>query len=122
MAESGGGFDPSRRQAILDNVAELRLEATAIDAGLWIGEYGGTADSPGIVDYMTAQYDAAGAVAASTMYWSYDRGGYGLLDADGNVQPTLAGVLARPYPERVAGTPQSYAFDPTTRTFTLTFQ
>ena len=89
-AESGGGFDPSHRQMILDNVADLAREAGDLHAGLWIGEYGGVAANPGIVDYMTDQYDAAGAVAGSTMYWSYDKSdGYSLLDADGNEKPDL---------------------------------
>ena len=70
----------AHRQLILDNVADLAGEATRLGAGLWIGEYGGIAANPGIVDYMAAQYDAAGAVAASTMYWAYDKSdGYGLL-------------------------------------------
>ena len=122
MAENGGGFDPARRQAILDYVGEIAAEAKQLGAGLWIGEYGGNADSAGIVDYMTAEYDAAGAVAGSTMYWAYDKsGGYGLLDPDGNEKPALLGALVRPYPERVAGTPIDYRFDATTSTFTASY-
>jgi endoglycosylceramidase len=122
MAEGGNGFDPGRRQLILDNVADLRYEATQLDAGLWIGEYGGVAANPGIVEYMTAQYDAAGAVAASTMYWSYDKSdGYSLLDPNGNEKPALLGAVVRPYPERVAGTPLAYAFDAASSTFTATY-
>ena len=67
-------------------------------AGLWIGEYGGVATSPGIVDYMTAQYDAAGAAAASTMYWAYDDGGYGFTNTDGSERQPLTDTLVRPYP------------------------
>ena len=121
-AEAGGGFDPSHRQAILDNVAALAGEAQMLHAGLWIGEYGGIASQPGIVDYMTAQYDAAGAAAAGTMYWSYDKSdSYGILAPDGTEKTVLVGVLVRPYPDRVAGTPQSYAFDATTSTFTFVY-
>lgn len=121
-AESGGGFDAAHRQAILNNVAELAAEAGTLKAGLWIGEYGGVATDPGIVEYMTAQYDAAGAVAASTMYWAYDKSdGYGLLDPDGNEKPLLVDTVVRPYPMRVAGTPASYSFDAATRTFTLVY-
>lgn len=117
-AESGGGFDPSHRQMIIDNIADLAYEAGQLKAGLWIGEYGGVAANPGIVDYMTAQYDAAGAVAASTMYWSYDKSdGYSILDPAGNEKPDLINTLVRPYPERVAGLPISYAWD--AGTFTL---
>lgn len=121
-AEGGGGFDPTHRQKILDNVAALAGEARALDAGLWIGEYGGMADAPGIVEYMTAQYDAAGAVAGSSMYWSYDQGGsYSLLAADGTETPLLVDTVVRPYPDRVAGDPIAYAFDATSRTFTFSY-
>jgi endoglycosylceramidase len=121
-AESGAGFDPAKRQLIIDNLADLAYEAGTLDAGLWIGEYGGVAADPGIVEYMTAQYDAAGLVAAGTMYWAYDKGdGYALLDADGNEKPLLVDTLVRPYPERVAGTPLSYAFDAATSSFTLRY-
>ncbi|MCU1277471.1 MAG: Endoglycoceramidase [bacterium] len=121
-AEGGGGFDPAHRQQILDNVDKLAGEAHALHAGLWIGEYGGVATAPGIVEYMTAQYDAAGRVAGSTMYWAYDKSdGYALLNPDGSEKTTLLDTLVRPYPERVAGDPISYAFDAATSTFTLAY-
>lgn len=121
-AESGNGFDPSHRQAILDNVAKLDGEARALGAGLWIGEYGGMASAPGIAEYMTAQYDAAGAHAAGTMYWAYDKSdGYGLLAPDGSEKPALLDVLVRPYPRRVAGDPIAWTFDATSATFTFQY-
>lgn len=121
-AESGGGFDPSNAQAILENAQLLAGEADMLHAALWIGEYGGQADNPGIVPYMTAEYDAAGAVSASSMYWAYDKSdGYGLLDPEGNEKPDLVNTVVRPYPERVAGTPLTYGFDASTRTFTMTY-
>lgn len=117
-AESGNGFDPSRSIAIANNVAALADEAKELRAALWIGEYGGTSSSPGIAAYMTAQYDAIGAVAASSMYWSYEKGGYGILNADGT-EALVADVLVRPYPERVAGDPIAWTFRD--GTFTLTW-
>ena len=110
-AESGNGFDPTHRDKLLGVVGEYAFEASGLDAALWIGEYGGQAGKPGIVDYMAADYDAAGAVAASTMYWAYDKSdGYGLLDPTGAEKPDLVGAVVRPYPELVAGTPLSYGF------------
>jgi endoglycosylceramidase len=121
-AEGGGGFDPTHRQQILTNVAKLAGEARALDAGLWIGEYGGMPSAPGIVEYMSAQYDAAGAVAAGTMYWAYDKSdGYGMLAPDGSEKTVLIDVLVRPFPERVAGDPISYAFDAASATFTFAY-
>ncbi len=121
-AEGGGGFTIERREAVLGNLEALGREAGWLDAALWIGEYGGPTEDGGIVDYMDAQYDGAGIVAAGTMYWNYTKdGGYGILDADGNEKPALMSVLVRPYPARVAGDPLSYEFDEATRTFTLRF-
>jgi endoglycosylceramidase len=121
-AESGMGFDPSHRAPLMMNVASLATEAKGLNAALWIGEYGGNPDSPGIADYMTAQYDAAGAASAGAMYWAYDEsGGYGLLNPDGTEKKALLDVVVRPYPERVAGTPSTYGFDATTKTFTVTY-
>ena len=121
-AESGNGFDPSHRDALLANVKALADEARGLGAALWIGEYGGSADSPGIAAYMTAQYDAAGAVAAGSMYWDYEKGGgYGLLDANGAEQHALTDVITRPFPERVAGDPIAWSFDATTSTFTMSW-
>jgi endoglycosylceramidase len=120
-AESGMGFDPSHRDAVLQNGAALAMEAKSLNASLWVGEYGGRADNPGIVDYMTAEYDAFAAVAGGTSYWAYDKGGYGVLAEDGSEKKDLMGALVRPWPERVAGDPEGYAFDAATSTFTLRF-
>jgi endoglycosylceramidase len=121
-AESGRGFDPAARQALLDNVQKFPGEAAKWDAAVWIGEYGGDADDPGIFEYMSAQYDAAGAIGASQMYWEYGKNsGYGFLDPAGNEKPELARALVRPYPERVNGHSPSWSFNATTRTFHLSF-
>jgi endoglycosylceramidase len=119
-AESGSGFDPSRREAIIDNLKSMRAEADALGAALWIGEYGGVAEQPGITPYMDAQYDAAGAVAAGTTYWALDKGdGYSLLAKDGTEKQALADVLVRPYPMRVAGKLVSYGFDESAKTASI---
>jgi endoglycosylceramidase len=120
-AEQGNGFDPNNRGAILSNIAGLADEAQSLNAALWIGEYGGYGS--GLVEYMTADYDGAGAVAGSTMYWSYDKGGgYSMLNADGTESQPLVDTLVRPYPERVAGDPVSYGFDAPSSTFTFTYR
>ena len=123
LAEQGKGFSPSNRKLLVDNILGLASEAADLRSALWIGEYGGSQDAPGITRYMDAQYDGAGAVAASTMYWAYDRdGGYGLLYPDGTEKKKLLAALIRPYPERVAGDPLSYAFDETSGSFTLRYR
>jgi len=43
------------------------------------------------------------------------------LDRPGSLKQAKADLLIRTYPQAVAGTPRSFAFDPTTKTFTLTY-
>jgi endoglycosylceramidase len=122
-AEQGMGFDQTKRDAFIGNIALLEGEAQSLGAALWIGEYGGTTTSPNITGYMDAAYDGAGAVAASTMYWDYSRSsnGYGMMNDDSSEKQVLLDVLVRPYPALVAGDPISYAWDETTSTFTFTY-
>ena len=122
-AESGSGFDPLHRESMLQKIADMRSEAEAIGGALFLGEYGGNADHPGIVEHMAANYDGAGAAAASSTYWAYDKDdGYAILDKDGREKKALADALTRPYPERVAGKLLSYAFDAGTRTASIRWE
>ncbi len=120
-AEMGDGFPLADVPKIVSNIAALASEAQALGGPLWIGEYGGTASESGITEYMKATYDGAGAVAASTMYWAYDMGGYGLLNPDGTEAQPLVDSVVRPYPERVAGDPIAWSFDEPSSTFTFRY-
>jgi endoglycosylceramidase len=121
-AESGNGFNPAGHDVFAQTIASFGDEAKNMGAALWIGEYGGTPNA-GIASYMDAAYQGAGSVAASEMYWAYDRntGGYGLLNDDGSDKTAIVDVVVRPYPMRVAGDPIAYAFDMTTKTFTTSW-
>ena len=122
-AEAGKGFDPSRREALTSNLAKLGQEAAGLGAALWVGEYGGNADQAGIGEYMGATYDETGALCAGAMFWHYGKDdGYGLLRADGTEKTALLDALVRPYPERVAGDPEAYGWDESTRTFTFRYR
>jgi hypothetical protein len=107
----------------MSHISALAAEAKSLNAALWIGEYGGTTSSPGIMEYMDAGYDGAAAVAAANVYWAYDAdsGGYGMLEDDESNKTILLDALVRPYPELVAGDPVNWTYDETTRTFTLTW-
>jgi endoglycosylceramidase len=112
QAEAGSGFDPARRDDLIRNIAWMRTEADRLDAALWIGEYGGLGADPEIGAYMDAAYDGAGAIAASSIYWDYGRGGgYAPLDADGAEVAALTDALVRPYPARIAGDPVAWTYD-----------
>jgi endoglycosylceramidase len=116
LAEGNGSFDPARRDGLIGLGGELRVEADALGAALWIGEYGGRASDPQIAVYMDATYDAAAGAFAGSAHWSYDRGGgYGLLDEAGQEVTALVDAVVRPYPERIAGTPVSWHYDDAAR-------
>jgi len=58
---------------------------------------------------------------AGWAYWSYgpgDAGSWSLYDGTGADNPQ-ADIVVRPYPRRVAGVPQAWAYEPNTRIFTL---
>src|SRR3954468_16486327 len=69
---------------------------------------------------MGAAYDGAAGVAAGSMIWAYDKGGgYSLLDADGGEVAPLVAAVVRPAPDRIAGIPIRWSFDPESRAFEL---
>lgn len=120
-AEQGLGFEPARRQLLIDTVAALRVEADERNAALVLGEYGGMGNNPTIAPYMDAEYAAAGQARAGALYWNYSKDdSYGLLAADGSLKPALLSGIARPYPERVAGEPGAWSSDGTSFTFSYT--
>ncbi|MCC6217697.1 MAG: cellulase family glycosylhydrolase [Polyangiaceae bacterium] len=111
-AESGAPFDAKARDALLARIQRLRADADLLGVPLWIGEYGGTSDLPGIVPYVDAARDGAAAMAAGSAYWSYDLGGgYSLLEADGSEKQHVVDRITLPYPERVAGDLTSWEWD-----------
>lgn len=124
-AVSSIGFDEARRAALRSEMARLSAEAAGLRAPLWIGSYGGpgSAAGAGAVDYLDAQYAAAGAVAAGSMYWDYGAdAGDGLLDERGTERAAVVDTLSRPYPERVAGEPIGWDYDVPRETFTLRYR
>lgn len=121
-AESGDAFEEANREQILGKLVKLADEARTLGAALWVGEYGGDSDNPGITPYMDAEYDAFSSVFAGSGYWDYSRGdGYGIENDDGTPKAVLWDVLVRPWPERIAGTPGAWSFDDATATFSVSW-
>jgi hypothetical protein len=121
-AEQGDGFDENNRAQILDKLVKLAGEARAMNAALWIGEYGGDGAIPTIGAYMDAEYDAFSSVFAGSSYWDDSRGpGYGLLNDDGTEKTASWDAVVRPAPERIAGTPGTWTYDEVARELTVTF-
>lgn len=121
--ERGEGFDDDNRALAMDKLAQLAMEARHLGAALWIGEFGGDADLPGIAPYMDAEMDAFASVLAGAAYWDFSKGdGFGLLDASGAEKTAIWDAIVRPTPERIAGTLVGYNFDDATATFTLSYE
>ncbi|HSQ62554.1 MAG TPA: cellulase family glycosylhydrolase [Polyangiaceae bacterium] len=122
-AEQGKPFDAAHRANVLANAAALRTEADALGAALWIGEYGGPSSLANITDYITAERDGIDAVGGGATYWDYSKtdDGYGLLNNDGSEKTAILAIVARPYPQRVAGGSVQSTWDGATRTLTVTY-
>ena len=106
---------------VLDNA--VRHVATTGDA-LLETEFGSSSNTQTVGDQLD-RYDAQ---MVPWMFWSYTR----FVDAlapDGKLQPAtgsnvqapMVATLARPYPELVAGTPQGWSFDSSTKAFSATW-
>lgn len=120
--ERSEGFDDDNRAAVLAKLDKLAAEAARLGAALWVGEYGGDADLPGIAPYMDAESDAMAAVLAGGAYWDHSRSdGFGLYDVEGNEKTPVWDGIVRPAPELIAGEIEAWSFDEVTGTFTLSF-
>ncbi len=118
--EAGQSYDPQNDTAIAGWEANRALERQAQGSPLLIGEWGfdSTWDNAHQALYDTlAMADRA---TSGWSYWSLDPGSWGIVDSEWNERES-ADILVRPYPQRVAGTPTEYGFDPTTRRFHLAF-
>jgi endoglycosylceramidase len=93
-------------------------------SALLLSEFGASDDSTDIAR-VTALADHA---MLSWTYWEYkpladvtgNPGEEGLFDASGQPKPKVA-LLERTYPTAIAGIPRSFAFDPTTKAFSLSY-
>lgn len=95
-------------------------------SALLMTEFGTTPGSDTSVADLVQKYDAR---MLNWMYWNYNTYvGATANNAEtipiGPRQPTvdLQQVLVRPYPQRVAGVPSGWSFDPSTKTFELRYK
>jgi len=90
---------------------------------LFMSEFGASGD-PALIGAVTAEADRQ-LLSWAYWAWTYNDDPTGssdeaLVGPDGQLKATAAD-LAETYPEAVAGTPLSMAFDPSTRAFSMTF-
>lgn len=97
------------------------VEAQRMHAALWIGEWGG-ADQPRMDAYVQELTGMADRLMAGWAYWSWDPGGWSPVEADGTTISANGRRLLRVQPRAIAGTPRSFAWDPTARRFEMTWE
>ena len=90
-----------------------------------LGEWGFDPDWPGADQFRRELLDMGDRMMLGWTYWSYDPGGWGIWESDGDGnfvrEHESADALVRPYPQSVAGIPRSFSYDPDARVFELVF-
>lgn len=121
VAEQTGSYGGSK--SYLDKwAANRRSETTAQDSPLLIGEFGIVDGYAGGVEHLADVMARADEMTSGWAYWAYDKGGgWDLIAADGSEKEKVD-ALVRTYPQRIAGTPLWYGYEPETRLFTLHFE
>ena len=118
-AEATGVYAPDDPVVALWET-ERRAELARQPMPLLIGEFGfnhGTVDAE---RYLNDVLQMADRNLAGWAWWSYDCGGWGFWECDGTEKP-LTAMAVRAYPRRVAGEPQGFSYDATTRVLELRF-
>ena len=100
--------------------ANRKREVDLQRAPLLIGEWGTGTHVLNWRAYLEDVARMADRMTSGWAYWSYDRGGWSPIDADGIEQPQ-ADVLVRAYPQRIAGRPRFVDYDPASRVLRLSF-
>ncbi len=120
--EVRGSYQPEDTQVLDDWSRERTAEIRAQHGAMFIGEFGVIADAGGDpLGYLRQIMTLADRITSGWAYWSYDRGGgFAIIGSDGSENPPL-NVLVRTYPQRVAGTPEQYFYDPASQFFSLSF-
>ncbi len=98
-------WDAAQFEASFSNALGDQLAAAS---PVWIGEYGGHTDNPGIADYFVHFSDACFRGFIGSALWAYDRsdGGFAWLDADGRPKPVFAPAWSVPLPVRLPARPE----------------
>ena len=120
QVESSQAYDPATDQTIPKWEQRRRQEMGKLDSALVIGEWGTVQTYTNALGHFRDVANMADRMMAGWAYWTYDPGGFGFINGDGSEREG-ARELVRVYPQRIAGTPRSFAYDPATRVFRLEF-
>jgi endoglycosylceramidase len=116
--------DPSQVTADLGRWAAV---GTSWNVPVFVGEFGRPEAATGVVDFITSCFDSLDALGLSGTEWEYSVAAeawnsetYSVVSADGTEYP-VAQALVRPFARAVAGSAVAQHWDPSSRTFTLTY-
>ncbi|MBI5607531.1 MAG: cellulase family glycosylhydrolase [Deltaproteobacteria bacterium] len=106
LVHDGAPYDPSTKGILLEQPID-RLAGAAQTVGqgdmpVWFGEFGlpAVAGDTLLLGQMLDRFDQH---RASWCYWSWDHGGFSMLNGDGSLRKAALQVLLRPHARRIAG-------------------
>ncbi len=110
--EMGFGYDGDRTR-LAARLHRIAADAARMGLSAIVGELGARRDVPGARAYLDDVYDVLDEARLGAFQWDMGRGGeasYALWDMAG--APALqAAAIARPHPDRIAGTPIGWRWD-----------
>jgi endoglycosylceramidase len=116
-----GTYDTSIDTSIRDWAVNRLADGHRMGAPILIGEWGAGPEFQNYLANLQDTADMADQVTSGWTYWEHGRGGWGIVDANGQ-ETERANVLVRTYPQRVAGEPIAYAYQAKTREFALAWK
>ena len=122
--EFNQAYNPATDATLEHWEANRNIETGEQKAPLLLGEWGFDPDWPNADLFMRELLDMGDRMMLGWTYWSYDPGGWGIWERNEEgevVERDNANALVRPYPQRVAGIPRSFSYDPDARTFEFAF-
>ncbi len=118
-------YTPDKDNTLQNWERSRDTETEAQKAPLLLGEWGFDPAWPGADQFRRELLDMGDRMMLGWTYWSYDPWGWGIWESDDEGkfvrERESANDLVRPYPQRVAGIPRSFGYDPDTRVFELAF-
>ncbi len=122
LPEINNYFDPDDTPELDDWVEQRKRDLEIQATPMMIGEFGFTSTGNGRpLAYMARLLDEFDALTSGWMHWSHDPGSWGIVDGADRHETAFANLLARPYPQRVAGFPVEYGYSAETRTLHLRY-
>ncbi|MBI5524879.1 MAG: cellulase family glycosylhydrolase [Deltaproteobacteria bacterium] len=118
--ENNQAYDPENDKTVANWEKHRSAEAERLGVALVAGEWGLGPDWKNARLFMREVLGMADRLMMGWSYWSWDPGGWSWMNPDETERETVNDVV-RVYPRRIAGVPDSFGFDPDTKTFRMSF-